>query len=71
MPKNPNSILLQLVTPTKKNSRVVIYYNDFVRDKNYCVDIRTIKAFDVKYIQKAGVQVYDYNKKGNLLKFLG
>ena len=49
--------------PRKARSRVQIYYNDFEQGKQYCVDVRASKFFDVKDVQNAGVMVYDYNEK--------
>jgi len=45
-------------------SRVQIYYNDFERGKEYCVNIKATKIFDIKDDKYALVSVYDYEDKG-------
>jgi hypothetical protein len=57
---------IKMVHPRLQRSRVQIYYNDFEKEKNYCVDIKATKFFDVKDMQSSGVMVYDYNDKDNI-----
>jgi len=60
-----------MAAPRLGRTRVQIYYNDFERGKNYCVDVKATKFFDVKDVQNAGVMVYDYNekRKKNFIKY--
>ena len=52
-----------MAAPRLAGTRVQIYYNDFERGRNYCVDVKAAKFFDVKDVQNSGVMVYDYNEK--------
>ena len=44
-------------------SYVQIYFNDFKRNKNYCVDVRATKVKENSTSADAAVAVYDYNDK--------
>ncbi|XP_070504691.1 CD109 antigen-like [Chironomus tepperi] len=57
---------IKLVQPRRKGSLVFIYYNDFERNKQYCVDVKATRSFEVMDIKPAGVKVYDYNDKTNI-----
>lgn len=62
----------QLITEKRGGTLIYIYYNDFVPEKKYCVDVIARKAFDVKNAKLAGVKVYDYiNKRKFLAYFIG
>ncbi|CAG9810781.1 unnamed protein product [Chironomus riparius] len=57
---------IKLVQTRRKGTIVYIYYNDFERKQEYCVDIKASKSFEVMDIKPAGVKVYDYNDKSNV-----
>lgn len=55
--------------PKQKNKRVQIFYNEFKKMKNYCVDIKSNKLSEVKNMEQVGVMVYDYDDKSKLVIF--
>ncbi|CAG9810260.1 unnamed protein product [Chironomus riparius] len=57
---------IKMAHPRKGRSKVQIYYNDFERGKQYCVDVKATKFFEVKDVQNAGVMIYDFNDKTNI-----
>ncbi|XP_070504806.1 CD109 antigen-like [Chironomus tepperi] len=57
---------IKMAHPRKQRTKVQIYYNDFVKGKQYCVDIKATKFFDVKDVQNAGIMIYDFNEKANI-----
>ncbi|CAG9810251.1 unnamed protein product [Chironomus riparius] len=57
---------ISYVRPKNLKTKILIYYNDFVDGRKYCVDIKVKKAFEVTKLQNAGVQVYDYEDKKNI-----
>ncbi|KAL7012571.1 hypothetical protein ACKWTF_014933 [Chironomus riparius] len=57
---------IKLITEKREGTLIYIYYNDFVPEKKYCVDVIARKAFDVKNAKLAGVKVYDYINKQNI-----
>jgi len=52
-----------MVVPKQKSSKVIIYFNDFEKSKEYCVDVEVKKVFEVGDAKEAGVKVYDFNDK--------
>ncbi|KAL7011303.1 hypothetical protein ACKWTF_014220 [Chironomus riparius] len=57
---------IKQIEERKGKTLAMIYYNDFENDKTYCVDIKAMKAHDVKNPGNAGVKVYDFNDKRNV-----
>lgn len=45
-------------------SLVQIYFQNFSRDKSYCVEIKALKIKEAEDPADAVVTVYDYNLKG-------
>ena len=43
---------------------VTLYFNNFENGKKYCVDVLAEREFVVNDAANAGVQVFDYEKRG-------
>ena len=54
----------------RQNTVVNLYYEDFIKEINYCVELKATQKYSVNEPVNAGVKVYDYNNKGNLIKHL-
>ena len=61
---------MQEVVARRQNTVVNLYYEDFQNGINYCVDLKATQMYSVNEPVNAGVKVYDYNNKGNLIKHL-
>lgn len=59
-----SKFLQQKIEARNEKSLVYIYFNEFHKQKDYCVDVKAIKAFEVKEPLNAGVKVYDFEEKG-------
>ncbi|KAL7011180.1 hypothetical protein ACKWTF_014138 [Chironomus riparius] len=51
------------ITTRRQNTVVNLFYENFERSNNYCVELKATQKFSVIEAVNAGVKVYDYNNK--------
>lgn len=52
-----------MIVERQRSKRVQIFYNEFMKDQTYCVEIKSNKIIEVRNLEQVGVMVYDYDDK--------